>query len=305
MCFFPLLNGFSKIRNGYSSQKNNCIFVIELTAFLTHYFKYTFVKITFLGTGTSQGIPIIGSTHPVCFSDDPRDTRLRVSVLLEWDDFNYVIDCGPDFRQQMLNTLSRKRTTSGAPVTLHGILMTHEHADHVAGLDDIRPFVFRQGDMPIYGHKRVLKNLSERFNYIFTTEDRYPGAPSVSSREVVNGKSINLGNLKVIPIEVYHGNLQVFGYRFDKIAYLTDVKTIADAEIEKLKGLDILVLNCLRAEAHDTHLNVAEALALIDRIQPKQAYFTHISHHLGFHTEVQKTLPENVFLAYDGLTLTT
>lgn len=265
---------------------------------------YTFVKITFLGTGTSQGIPIIGSTHPVCLSEDPRDKRLRVSVLIEWEGYNYVIDCGPDFRQQMLSTLSRKRTTTGNPAPLHGILFTHEHADHVAGMDDIRPFVFRQGDMPIYGHKRVLKNLAERFDYIFTSENRYPGAPSVSAREVVNGTPIRLGDLDVIPVEVHHGDLQVFGYRFDKIAYLTDVKTIADQELEKLKGLDILVLNCLREEEHKTHLNVSEALALIDQLKPKQTYFTHISHHLGFHATAEAKLPENVFIAYDGLTLT-
>ena len=262
------------------------------------------MKITFLGTGTSQGIPIIGSNHPVCLSKDPKDKRLRVSVLIEWDDYNYVIDCGPDFRQQMLNTLSRKRTPSNEPATLHGILFTHEHADHVAGLDDIRPFVFRQGDIPLYAHKRVLENLKQRFDYIFRTEERYPGAPSVLSQEVVNGQSLQLGNLEVIPVEAYHGTLQVFGYRFDKIAYLTDVKTIAVEELNKLKDLDILVLNCLREEEHFTHLNLEEALVLIEKIKPKKTYLTHISHMLGFHKEVEKKLPENVFLAYDGLCLT-
>jgi len=228
------------------------------------------LKITFLGTGTSQGIPVIGSTHPVCFSDDPRDRRLRVSALIQWEGFNYVIDCGPDFRQQMLSTLSRKQES------LHGILFTHEHADHVAGLDDIRPFVFRQGDIPIYGHPRVLENLKRRFDYIFTTENRYPGAPSV----------------------------QTFAVRFDKIAYLTDVKTIGPSEINKLKDLDILVINALRYEEHQTHLNVAEALALIEQIQPKKAYLTHISHHMGFHEDIEKDLPDHVFPAYDGLTVT-
>ncbi len=261
------------------------------------------MKITFLGTGTSQGIPIIGSTHPVCLSQDERDKRLRVSVLLEWEEYNYVIDCGPDFRAQMLSTLSRKRTQNGDPAPLHGILFTHEHADHVAGLDDIRPFVFRQGDMPLYGHKRVLDTLSSRFDYIFRTEDRYPGAPSVQSHEVVNGEAIRLGNIDVIPIEVYHGDLQVFGYRFNQIAYLTDVKTIASEELEKLENLDILVLNCLRKEEHSTHLNLNEALDLIKIIKPKKTYLTHISHMLGFHEEVQMKLPRDVFLAYDGLTL--
>lgn len=262
------------------------------------------MKITFLGTGTSQGIPIIGSDHPVCLSTDSRDKRLRVSVLIEWEHYNYVIDCGPDFRQQMLDTLSRKRTASNEPAALHGILFTHEHADHVAGLDDIRPFVFRQGDIPLYAHKRVLDNLKRRFDYIFRTEDRYPGAPSVTSQEVINGQSLQLGNIEVIPVEAHHGTLQVFGYRFDKMAYLTDVKTIADEELNKLKNLDVLVLNCLRKEEHFTHLNLEEALIVIKKIKPKKTYLTHISHMLGFHEEVDKNLPENVFLAYDGLCLT-
>ncbi len=263
------------------------------------------MKITFLGTGTSQGIPVLGSDHPVCHSDDPRDNRLRVSALIQWGDYNYVIDCGPDFREQMLRTLSRKRNPPQPLPPLHGILFTHEHADHVAGLDDIRPFVFRQGDMPIYGHSRVLKTLAQRFDYIFTKENRYPGAPSVKSIEVQNNTPVSLVNCDVVPIEVFHGELQVFGYRFNKIAYLTDVKTIALEEIEKLKGLEILVLNALRYESHPTHLNIDEALELIELIQPKRTYLTHISHVMGFHAEVEKKLPENVFLAYDGLTLTT
>lgn len=261
------------------------------------------MKITFLGTGTSQGIPVIGSTHPVCLSDDPRDKRLRVSLLVEWEDYNYVIDCGPDFRMQMLSTLSRKLTTEEGPASLDGILFTHEHADHVAGLDDIRPFVFRQGDMPVYGHKRVLDTLAKRFDYIFRTEDKYPGAPSVRSNEVTNDVPFILGNLEVVPIEAHHGRLQVFGYRFDRIAYLTDVKTIVSKEINKLQRLDILVINCLREQEHNTHLNLSEALALIKIIKPKKAYLTHISHLLGFHSEVEKKLPDNVYLAYDGLSL--
>ncbi len=263
------------------------------------------MTITFLGTGTSQGIPVIGSDHPVCLSKDPRDTRLRVSVLLEWDDYRYVIDCGPDFRAQMLSTLSRKRTPSGDLVLLNGILFTHEHADHVAGLDDIRPFVFRQGDLPIYGHKRVLDTLKKRFEYIFETENKYPGAPSVKAHEVINGQSIMLGGIQVVPIEAYHGDLQIFGYRFGNIAYLTDVKTIPDLEIKKLKGLDILVLNVLRYKEHPTHLNVDEAIALIQKINPQRTYFTHISHDMGFHADVEKKLPKSIYLAYDGLTLTT
>lgn len=263
------------------------------------------MKITFLGTGTSQGIPVIGSQHPVCHSEDARDCRLRVSALLQWDHFNVIIDCGPDFRRQMLNTLSRNCSPNNPLPKVEGILFTHEHADHVAGLDDIRPFVFNQGDMPIYGHRRVLDTLRRRFDYVFATENRYPGAPSVSPREVQNNVSIPLGGIQVQPIEVFHGDLQVFGYRFDRIAYLTDVKTIAPDEIKKLRGLDILVINALRYEPHDTHLNVEEALDLAAFIGAERTYLTHISHKMGFHAEVEKKLPPNVYLAYDGLTLTT
>lgn len=258
------------------------------------------MEITFLGTGTSQGIPIIGSDHPVCLSEDARDKRLRVSVLIQWNSYNYVIDCGPDFRQQMLGSpLSRKR------LPLHGILFTHEHADHVAGLDDIRPFVFKQGDMPIYGHKRVLQNLEDRFAYIFETENKYPGAPRVETFEVVKDQRVPLKEaLDVQVIEAFHGELPIFGYRFDKMAYLTDVKTIDEAEIAKLQGLEVLVINALRYEEHRTHLNIDEALALVKKIKPKTTYFTHISHHMGFHAQVEAQLPEHVHLAYDGLTLT-
>ena len=258
------------------------------------------MKITFLGTGTSQGIPVIGSDHPVCLSEDPRDTRLRVSILIQIQDYNYVIDCGPDFRQQMLSSpLSRKR------LQLHGILFTHEHSDHVAGLDDIRPFVFRQGDIPVYGDKRVLDSLKERFSYVFDTENRYPGAPRVDTYEVVNNQVVPLKeDVEVTPIRAFHGSLPVFGYRFGSIAYLTDVKTIEPVEIQKLRGLEVLILNALRFEEHNTHLNVEEALALVNKIKPKKTYFTHISHLMGFHAEVEKQLPDNVYLAYDGLTLT-
>lgn len=250
------------------------------------------MKITFLGTGTSQGIPVIGSDHPVCKSDDPRDTRLRVSVLVAWDTHTYVIDCGPDFRQQMLtNNVDR----------IDGILFTHEHADHTAGIDDIRPFFFRQGDIPIYAHQRVIRSLSRRFDYIFADEDRYPGAPAVKVNEVVNNKPIRLGGIDVIPIETWHNRLQVFGFRFDRFAYLTDVKTIAEQEMKKLGGLEVLVINALRKEPHHSHLNLEEALQLIDTLKPKRAYLTHISHLMGFHEEVSRELPENVFLAHDEL----
>lgn len=252
------------------------------------------MNVTFLGTGTSQGIPIIGSDHPVCLSKDLRDKRLRASVLVSWDEFIYVIDCGPDFRQQMLaNNVSR----------IDGIIFTHEHADHTMGMDDIRPFFFRQGDIPVYAHPRVLKSLRSRFNYIFSSENKYPGAPSVIENELTN-QSFTLGNLDIIPINLMHNRLQVFGFRFKDFAYLTDVKTIEKEEREKLKGVKVLVVNALRIEPHHSHFNLEEALEFIEEILPEKAYLTHISHMLGFHEEVEKQLPKNVFIAYDNLKIT-
>ncbi len=252
------------------------------------------MTITFLGTGTSQGIPIIGSDHPVCLSKDSRDKRLRVSVLVSWNNYNYVIDCGPDFRQQMLaNPIPR----------LDGILFTHEHADHTAGIDDIRPFFFRQGDIPIYAHQRVIKSLKKRFDYIFADKDRYPGAPAVIVNEVEKGSTIGLGNINIVPIEAFHNRLSVFGYRFGDFVYLTDVKRVEEEEIKKMKGAKVLVVNALRSEPHHSHFNLKEALDFAKKVGAEKTYFTHISHLLGFHAEVEEKLPENVFLAYDNLQL--
>lgn len=253
------------------------------------------MKVYFLGTGTSQGIPVIGSDHPVCKSTDSKDKRLRVSVWLSWEDYSFVLDCGPDFRQQMLASNCQK---------VDGILFTHEHADHTAGIDDIRPFNFRQGPLPFFAHSRVIQNLKKRFDYVFETVNKYPGAPSVTTQEVVNNVPFAIGNKMVTPIDVLHGDLQVFGYRVDDFAYLTDVKTIQESEIEKLRGLKVLVINALREEPHQTHFNLKEALDFITLIQPEKTYLTHISHLLGFHEEVQRKLPENVFLAYDNLEIT-
>jgi phosphoribosyl 1,2-cyclic phosphate phosphodiesterase len=249
------------------------------------------MKITFLGTGTSQGIPVIGSTHPVCLSSDPKDKRLRVSVLIEWDEFAYVIDCGPDFRYQMLRAHCSK---------INGILFTHEHSDHTAGLDDIRPFYFRQGNIQIYAQKRVIESLSRRFDYIFETENKYPGAPTLDIHFIEN-KPFVLNNLYVTPIHAMHYQVQVFGFKFDDFAYLTDVKTVEESEIEKIKNIKVLVINALRIEPHISHFNLEEALQFIKQVNPETAYITHISHLLGFHKEVEKTLPKGVFLAYDNL----
>ena len=253
------------------------------------------MKISFLGTGTSQGIPIIGSNHPVCQSDDPRDKRLRSSVLVQWNDCTVVIDCGPDFRQQMLRHPISK---------LDAILFTHEHADHTAGIDDIRPFFFRQGDIPIYALPRVIDNLSQRFDYIFNSAHKYPGAPAVDVYRVNPSQAFTIGHQRIIPVVGQHNRLEVLGYRIDSFAYLTDIKTISEDEIQKLSRLDVLVLNALREEPHHSHLNLEEAVDLAQRIGTKTTYFTHISHHLGFHEEVQQKLPKGLYLAHDHLSIT-
>ena len=250
------------------------------------------MKIHFLGTGTSQGIPVIGSTHPVCLSSNPKDKRLRVSIWIEWEGNSLVVDCGPDFRQQML--------TSGCQ-HIDAILFTHEHADHTAGLDDIRPFYFKQGDIDVFGHKRVLENLSKRFGYIFENENKYPGAPSVTQNLIQKDRPFIVSSHTVIPIEVWHGNWQVFGFRMDKFAYLTDVKTIEKDQLDLLRGVEILVLNVLRETPHPTHLNLEEAMMIVDELKPKKTFLTHISHHFGFHDEIQQKLPQGVYVAYDGL----
>jgi len=249
------------------------------------------LKVTFLGTGTSQGIPIIGSQHPVCLSTNPKDKRLRVSVLLEWGDFTILIDCGPDFRQQLLRTNCTR---------IDAVLFTHEHSDHTAGIDDLRPFYFRQGNLPIYAHQRVLDALKKRFDYIFRTDNKYPGVLTLDTNAIQNTPFF-VHNKKVMPIEVLHHKLPIFGFRMGDFAYITDAKTVPESEIEKLKNLDVLVVNALREKPHLSHFNLDEALAFINRIGPKKAYLTHISHHMGFHDEVQKKLPKSVFLAYDQL----
>jgi len=250
------------------------------------------LKVIFLGTGTSTGVPMIGSKNPVRFSDDVRDKRLRSSVVFSWDDYNYVIDCGPDFRQQMIT----------ADIdSIEGILFSHEHADHIAGFDEIRPYYYRMGPVPIYSDERVMNSLQRRYEYIFTTENRYPSAPEVKSTIITKDDSFEFHGVKVVPIQVMHGDLPILGYRFGDIAYLTDVKWIPEEEKEKLRNLDILITTALRLDSHKTHSTLDEALALVEELQPKRAYFSHISELLGFHADIEKDLPENVFLAYDGL----
>jgi phosphoribosyl 1,2-cyclic phosphate phosphodiesterase len=252
------------------------------------------IKLTFLGTGTSQGVPMLLSDEEVNLSRDKKDKRLRSSVLLTWNNKNVLIDCGPDFRYQMLRANVR---------SLEAILFSHEHSDHIAGLDEIRPYCYKQGALEIYAQERVMKSLEKRYEYIFAKENRYPGAAKIIEN-TIDDTPFYLNEKEITPINVLHGKLGIFGYRVGNIAYLTDVKTIVSSEKKKLKNLDILVVSALRIEKHPTHMNLEEALELIKELNPKNAYFTHISHRLGFHEEITKQLPENVFLAYDGLVVT-
>ena len=249
------------------------------------------VKVTFLGTGTSQGVPVIGSNHPVCLSENPKDKRLRSSILVTIDDVNIVVDTGPDFRQQMLR----------AGVThLEAVLFTHEHKDHTAGLDDIRPFNFRQKrDMDVFAEPSVQDALKREFQYIFA-DDKYPGVPKVKLHDIQN-EPFQVWGKEVIPIRVLHYKLPVFGFRFGNFTYITDANKITEAEKEKIRGSKVLVLNALRKEPHISHFTLQEAIDLVQELEVEKAYFTHISHILGFHDEVSKELPKNCFLAYDGL----
>jgi len=251
------------------------------------------VKVTFLGTGTSQGVPVIGSDHPVCLSTNSKDKRLRSSILVEIDNTNIAIDTGPDFRTQML----RENVQS-----LDAVLFTHEHKDHTAGLDDIRPFNFKQKrDMDVYGSDRVLETLKREFQYIFS-EVKYPGLPRINLHEIKN-EAFQFNGIDIIPIEVLHYKLPVFGYRFGDFTYITDANYISEKEKEKIKGTKVLVLNALRNTPHISHFTLDEAIALTKELEVEKAYFTHISYLLGFHDEVSVNLPANCYLAYDGLQL--
>ncbi|EKB51269.1 MBL fold metallo-hydrolase [Cecembia lonarensis] len=249
------------------------------------------MKITFLGTGTSQGVPVIGCDCPVCSSLDFRDKRTRSALHMEVDGKSIVIDTGPDFRSQML----REKINQ-----LDAVLFTHEHKDHTAGLDDIRPFNFSQKkDMPIFGSQKVLSQIKREFAYIFE-EIKYPGVPSVIPNEISN-KPFIVENIPVLPIQVMHYRLPVFGFRIKDFTYITDAKYIDKKEIEKIKGSKTLVLNALQKTHHISHLTLDEAIEMVNIIQPENAYFTHISHKLGTHHEIEAQLPPHIRLAFDGL----
>jgi len=248
-----------------------------------------------LGTGTSQGVPVIGCRCAVCTSPDPRDKRLRTAALVTVGNKNIAIDCGPDFRQQMLRT----NVTS-----LEAILLTHEHNDHIIGLDDVRPFNFMQRrSMPIYTSLQVQKELHQRFAYAFD-RNPYPGAPSFQLHTIDKNNAFEISGIPIIPIEVLHGDLPILGFRIGDFTYLTDVKTIDNIELQKIRGTKVLVLNALHYSPHRTHINLEEALELAAIIGAQQTYFTHMSHHIGLYADVTPKLPKGVFLAYDGLVIT-
>ena len=251
------------------------------------------MTITFLGTGTSQGVPVIGCPCPVCQSLDFRDKRFRAAVHLAVQGQSFVIDTGPDFRMQMLREGIKQ---------LDAVLFTHEHKDHTAGLDDIRGFNFaQQAAIPLYARAQVIEQLKREFAYAFD-ENKYPGVPEIDVYEI-DGQPFSVQGVQVTPIFVKHYFLDVLGFRFGDFTYITDANFIADEELEKIKGSKILVINALRKTTHISHFTLDEALAVIAQVQPEQAYITHISHMMGLHDAVQQELPPNVFLAYDGLSL--
>ena len=249
------------------------------------------MKVTFLGTGTSQGVPVIACNCTVCLSKDSKDKRLRTSIMLNYNDKNIVIDTGPDFRQQMLRENVQQ---------LDAILFTHEHKDHIAGMDDIRAFNYQsKSDMPIYGSKRVQEALKREFHYVFSGFN-YPGIPKVVLNDITS-EPFELFGKTIIPIEVMHYKLPVTAFRIDNFTYITDANYISDQEKEKIKGTEILVINALRKKEHISHFTLQQALDFIAEIKPKKAYLTHISHLLGSDKDVSLELPENVFIAFDGL----
>lgn len=251
------------------------------------------MKITFLGTGTSQGVPVIGCSCEVCTSFSPYDNRLRVSVLIEVDGKTLVIDTGPDFRYQML----RAKVTH-----LDGILITHEHKDHVAGLDDVRAFNYHQKEaMNVYASKRVHQTLEREFHYAFG-DSKYPGVPLINLTEISNEPFL-VDGIKVRPIEVMHHLLPVYGFRIKDFSYITDAKTVTKEEQEKIKGSKVLVINALQKASHISHFTLDEAISFAQEMGVPKTYLTHISHRLGKHEDVSKELPMGIELAYDGLVL--
>lgn len=251
------------------------------------------MKFTFLGTGTSQGVPMIACDCWVCKSTDSRDKRLRTAGLLQKGNTHIVFDTGPDFRQQMLSEQVKE---------LHAVVFTHSHKDHIAGMDDIRGFNFHmKQDMHIYGNAATLDRIKIEFSYIFEAKE-YPGVPKVQLHEI-DEEAFQIGDIEFLPIPVMHKDMEVYGYRIDDFAYVTDVNFISPASKKKLQNLDVLVLSALRWTKHYSHFTVDEAIEMVQELKPKQAYFTHISHQLPPYEQLQEYLPEGIDIAYDGLSL--
>ncbi len=252
------------------------------------------MRITILGTGSSQGIPIVGCDCPVCTSTDPKDKRLRPSAIIEKNDTVILIDASPDLRTQLVNFYNKRH--------IDAVLLTHEHRDHVAGLDDLRPIIFtQQKPMDIYALSRTLDALKCLFFYSFQ-EDLYPGAPQFDLHPI-DLQPFDVGDFHIIPIKVMHYKMEILGFRIDNFAYITDAKYILPEEMNKLRGLDVLVINALRKKLHYSHFNLDEALQTIRKLRPQKAYLTHMGHYLGRHQDLLKLLPHNVEPAYDGLVI--
>lgn len=248
------------------------------------------MKIKFLGTGTSQGVPVIGCTCAVCVSQDTKNKRLRSSALIKISNKNILIDTGPDLRQQALKNKINK---------IDYVLYTHAHRDHVSGIDELRSFNFIQKkSIKAYGNKELVNQLENDYSYIFS-DFKYPGLPEVELNKV--NKNFYLDDIEIIPIKVKHHKLNILGYRIGNLTYITDAKTISDNQLKKINGSQILVINCLQIKEHLSHLNMEEVLSLIRKIEVKKIYLIHISHNLGLHDEINKSLPDNVELAYDNL----
>ncbi|MBN2862127.1 MAG: MBL fold metallo-hydrolase [Bacteroidales bacterium] len=249
------------------------------------------MKITFLGTGTSQGVPVIACDCATCLSQDPHDKRLRTSLLLEKDGKNILFDAGPDFRQQMLRENIKK---------LDLIVLTHEHKDHTAGMDDVRAFNYKSQDaIDIYAEERVQRAIKREFSYVFA-EYQYPGIPRMRLN-LISGSPFLFKGIEIIPVRVMHLHLEIYGFRIGNFAYITDANYIPEESKEKLIGVKVLVINALRKEKHISHFNLREAIDFIREIAPRRAYLTHISHQMGLHSKVSEELPAGIFLAYDGL----
>ena len=251
-------------------------------------------RLTFLGTGTSTGVPQIGCTCDVCRSTDPRDNRLRTSALLETDGHNLLIDCGPDFRQQILRC--------GSP-RIDAVAITHSHYDHTGGTDDLRPYAYGERPLPIHCSDDVARDLTTRLPYCFGLFD-YPGVPrlqAVAFRPYVPFRS---GPLEIMPLAIDHGRLMIHGFRIGQLTYITDCHTMPCATLEAIRGTDTLVINALRPEPHPTHMNLRQAIDVINAVRPRKAFLIHMSHHFGLHAAVAPTLPEGIEIAYDGLQTT-